>query len=574
MGNLTLLKEAAAHLAQAFQKGTISDRDKARLLQLNGEIERQEAIEMASKDIALFAYSYFSDEYNASNSAGNFITNVGDTKHETIDEISAIHRDMYELASTINKKGYGKFAVQAPRGHAKTTVLTTIFALHQIVYNRRKYVLILSETDVLAKRILASINAQLKYNEKLRRDFGELLNPISTQNETDNEVNFITANGQLVEASSSGKALRGKTFRGQRPDLILADDLSSMNNEGTEAQRTKLLGWWNTTITPLGATNAAFILVGTRVTATGLIATLSELREYKSIKYSAIISEPTNKHLWDDYLELYNSNTSDEALNDFYEKNREAMEEGVELAWPQRWTYRDLMHEKATIGSRAFASEYLNESFAEDEQFFDVDSYERGRRCLGEYDMDCVYFGGKHHYLRDMTITVAYDPALGESSRADLNAMIVLGHHKDSRITFVLDDYAERCSPSDFLATMFERLQQYDRVDAIILEGIGAYRLIEQDIDFYRLKYGMRSTRLDTIKSHGKKSKQQRIESLEVPLNNGSLILCDNNEQITQQLKYYPTTGEKVDLLDALTMAFERSHKRAPRRVLDKPAWA
>lgn len=570
MGNLTSLKEAARHLVGALQAGSISDRDKLRLVQINGEIERQEAIDAAEKDVALFAYYYFSDEYNADNGAGNFIANVGDSKHEALDEVATIHRKMYELASTINRNGSGKYAILAPRGHAKTTVLTTIFALHQIVYKRRKYVIILSETDVLAKRILASINAQLKFNDKLRRDFGELLSPISTQNETDNEVNFVTANGQLVEASSSGKALRGKTFRGNRPDLILADDLSSMSNEGTEAQRDKLLEWWNTTITPLGATNAAYVLVGTRVTATGLIATLSDLREYKAIKYSAIISGPFNKHLWDDYLELYNSDTSDEELDAFYEKNREAMELGIELAWPKRWTYRALMHEKATIGSRAFASEYLNESFADDEQFFKVDSYKKGRRCLGEYGLDSVYYDERHYYVRDMDIICAYDPAIGESARADLNAMVVLGRHRETGRVFVLDDYAERCSPSEFLATMFERLQAYPRVHKIILEGIGAYRFLSQDVDFFIRRHHMQSTRLDIIKSH-KSSKQQRIDSLEVPLSNGGLVLCNNNEQLLQQLKYYPTPGEKVDLLDALQMAFERTFRGAIRSLQRKP---
>lgn len=568
---LKTVEQALKALARQAQTGVLSTSEKAMLVRLNAEHERLKHIEKMEHDVAEFAYEFFSDERNSDNSAGNFIKHE-DQAHESIENIAPIHRSMYDISDLITRNGAGKYAILAPRGHAKTSVLSTILALHEIVYYKREYVLILSETDTLSKRILQAIATQLKHNAKLREWFGEYLKPVSTQNEKDNEEAFITNYGQLVEASSSGKAIRGKTFKGTRPDLILADDLSSMNNEATEAQRDKLLDWWNTSVTPLGSKKCAYIIVGTQVTATGLIATLMQKRDYTKIKFSAIIKPPANPQLWDDYLHIYNSDASDEVIEDFYETNREAMEDGIELAWPTRWTYRALMHEKVSIGVKAYNSEYLNESFAEDERFFKVDSYGMGRRVFSDvHYADAIEYDGKYYFIRDMTITVAYDPALGRSKRADANAAVFLGKHRDTGRVFVLQTLSKVCPPSEFIEMLFDAFKDYPRIDKLRMEGIGAYQLLTEEIEFHIRKNNMHTTKLDVIRSHGKQSKQSRIESLEPALANKSLVLNESTGELLGELNYYPQLRND-DLLDALTMAYQGLSKERHARRTRKPA--
>jgi hypothetical protein len=92
-------------------------------------------------------------------------------------------------------------------------MFSNAFPLHQVVFRRRKYVLIISETDSLSKKLIGWVNKQLKFNELLREDFGVLLHERNQQNEKDNEEAFITLSNTLIEASSSGKQLRGKSAR-------------------------------------------------------------------------------------------------------------------------------------------------------------------------------------------------------------------------------------------------------------------------------------------------------------------------------------------------------------------------
>src|SRR5690606_947087 len=120
-------------------------------------------------------------------------------------------------------------------------MFSNIFPIHQLVFRKRRYILVISETDSLSKKLIGWINKQLKFNRKLREDFGPLLHEKNTMNEKDNEEAFLTLTGALVEASSSGKQLRGKRHGAIRPDLVIVDDPSSQNNEGRSEEHTSEL---------------------------------------------------------------------------------------------------------------------------------------------------------------------------------------------------------------------------------------------------------------------------------------------------------------------------------------------
>ncbi len=568
---LRTLERAIRALAAKAGKTSLTRQESQQLVSMDNEANRLRAIIKGEYDVAFFAYEYFSDERNPNNEASNIIRHFNDDKlHETIEEVAKIHRDMYDICDQMTKRKDKRFVIAAPRGHAKSSIISTIKALHSLAYGHDDYILIISETDTLAKRLVASIANQLKYNDKLREDFGELLHVQSTKNERDNEDTFITTRKQLVEASSAGKSLRGKTFNGKRPSLLIADDLSSLNNEGTEEQRLKLIHWWNSTLEPLPSSDGVIVFVGTRVTATGLLSHLLGRRDYKQLFHAAVINEPDNPQLWSDYLHMYASDATDAELDAFYSQHEAELNEGVQLAWSNRWSYRELMHVKASIGSRAFASEYMNQSFASDEQHFKPEEYAYGRRVFdGQYHIDAIEYDGKYYYLRDMEMVSCWDPALAGNKRSALNAYVTLGRHKETGLVFVVDVYASREVPSEFIMQILPRLVEY-RPHKVVVEGIGAYRAYaDQLADTMRVN-SIYHTRLETIKTHGTKSKASRIESLEVPLANHSLILNRDHKEVYRELQEYP--NGVVDVLDAIEMAFS-SAKKKKAEIQAKPAW-
>src|SRR5690606_23172735 len=130
------------------------------------------------------------------------------------------------------------------RRHAKTAYLSNAFLCHQIVYRLKKYIVEVSETTDVAGDFITWTKHQLKFNRKLREDFGELLYERPSQNELDNKYEFITNSGTKVEAKGVGTQMRGLRYLSDRPDLFILDDLESQENTNTPEMRAKNLHWF------------------------------------------------------------------------------------------------------------------------------------------------------------------------------------------------------------------------------------------------------------------------------------------------------------------------------------------
>src|SRR5690625_6304674 len=159
------------------------------------------------------------------------------------------------------------------------------------------------------------IRNQMKYNEKLRNDFGPLLSPRDQSNVQDNSESFIAwyQDGErrrqiaLVEAASTGQALRGRNWNGSRPDLIICDDLEDARPDGNASSpepREKLRDWFSQTVMALGdpkSERTAFVVVGTTVHFDRLLKNILYNRsDFESKVYKAIINEPKRMDLWEE----------------------------------------------------------------------------------------------------------------------------------------------------------------------------------------------------------------------------------------------------------------------------------
>src|ERR1017187_3184855 len=64
------------------------------------------------------------------------------------------------------------FAVQAPRGSAKSTVLAFLKVIHSICFKRKRFVVIVQNTYKKAVGTLEGIKDEIRWNEALKKDFG------------------------------------------------------------------------------------------------------------------------------------------------------------------------------------------------------------------------------------------------------------------------------------------------------------------------------------------------------------------------------------------------------------------
>lgn len=566
---IELVTETLRKLAAVIKAGKGADYHIEQLRSYKAELTKLKRVHQAETDIAYFTYTYLSDGSNPENE-DNIIRHSEDgTPHDRLDGIAPIHREFFELCDHVNEvERNARLAIAAARGHSKSGMFSNAFPLHQIVFRRRKYVLIISETDSLSKKLVGWSNKQLKFNALLREDFGPLLDVRNQQNEKDNEESFITSSNTLVEASSSGKQLRGKRHGAVRPDLVIVDDPSSQNNEGTKEAREKLIHWMNSVVIPIGSKATAIVLVGTMVSATGLLNHVLKRKDFKSSFHGAVISEPTNPKLWEQYCEIYARSDDMDEPNAFYEANKEALEEGVELAWPWRWTYRALMHEKVNMGTRAYNSEFRNLAFSEDEQFFFPENYAKYHYS---YENGVTYVNYEDHKIniRDLYVVSAWDIALGKNRRSDYNSIITVGKHDKTGLVFLLDEHSSKEPAHKYLEIAIKKIRQWN-VKSFYVETINAYHEFYRQLQELARSEGIYRCRITDIKYH-KSSKEQRIESLEPLLHNKTLVLNDKHTLLLDQMAQYPF-GDHDDCLDATQLAIDNISK--PKAyITTKPAW-
>ncbi|WP_318252227.1 phage terminase large subunit [Paenibacillus polymyxa] len=547
----------------------LGDEDQRDIETQLSEYERLSVINEAETDLIAFALEYFSEAKNPGN-AGNWdgfdITGV--------DEAPDFHREISVIMDDVsNVNTNDKVAVAAPRSHAKSTYLSKAFPLREIVYRKRKYEIIISETPAVSSGNLDWISMQLKHNEKLRRDFGPLLSPKQQENPKDNSSEFIawepTDSGipkmlTKVEAASTGQALRGRNWNGVRPDLIVCDDLEDIkSNAATPELRQKMRDWFAQTVVPLGdpkGKRTAFVYMGTTVHHEALLVNVLYKRsDFKSRVYRAVIEWPERMDLWEAcrlvYVDRDNPNRAADAKA-LYEMNREEMDRGAIVLWPEAQPLWKLMTWKWDNGTKAFNTEYMNNPVDEESMIFNPESFTYWDREDRDF------------FTSDYDIYLGIDFAMGKT-RGDYSAIVTIARHKQSGTKYVVDAYGERVKPDEFMRVIVDKTLKYQPT-AIAAEAQAAQEFFVQ-----KLKEALRAagypaqTRVKEI--HQRSRKDLRIEALLPDIESGAIQFTRKHSLLLEQFELYGS-GSHDDLPDALEMAVSIA-KTGRKKLRNKPKW-
>lgn len=543
------------------------------------EYERLERIQRCETNLIEFALEYFSEARNPDND-GNWdgfdITNY--------DEAPEFHREICSLMDDVsNVHTNDKVAEAAPRSHAKSTYLSKAFPIREIVYRKRKYQIIISETPAVSSANLDWISLQLKSNAKLRADFGPLLSVKQQENPKDNSSEFIAWEPRedgtkklltKVEAASTGQALRGRNWNGVRPDLIICDDLEDIkSNAATPELRKKLKDWFSQTVVPLGdpkGKKTAFVYMGTTVHHEALLVdVLYNRSDFKSRVYRAVIEWPKRMDLWEACHLVYKDpeRLKEDRVKDareLYEANRIEMEHGCVVLWPEAQPIWKLMTWKWDNGSKAFNTEYMNNPIDEESMIFNPETFTYWEKCLfkellTQYPLSASEFD----------IYMGVDFAMGKA-RGDYSAIVVIAKHKGTGTKYVIDVFGERVKPDAFLRVIVDKVTKYQPT-AIAAEAQAA-----QEFFVSKLKESLQAsgypahTRVKEI--YQRTRKDLRIEALLPDIESGKIQFSRKHSLLLEQFEMYPS-GSHDDLPDALEMAISIS-KTGRKKIRNKPSWA
>lgn len=517
------------------------------------QLERLERIHRCDGDAYEFALEYFSELRNPGND-GNW--DGFDIKSKS--HAPEFHLEMTEVIDDVSVNNTNaKIGIAAPRSHAKSTWFTKDFPLSEVVYRKRRYIIIISETPSVAKANMEWIRNQLKFNAKLRDDFGPLLSPKDQSNITDNSEEFIAwhsdASGgkkqlALVQATSTGQALRGRNWNGTRPDLIVCDDLEDARpggNASTPEQRAKLRDWFSQTVMSLGdpkGKRTAFVVVGTTVHLSSLLMhILHERADFKSKIYRAIIDMPKRTDLWEQCRLLYVNREEPnraEVARQFYEDNFAEMNAEANVLWVEVQPLWKLMTWKWDNGSKAFNTEYMNNPIDEESQVFNPETF--------------TYYDGDIDVLSDRyEVANGVDMALGKQ-RGDFSAIGTAAREKLTGIIYVADMFGERIKPDEFIRANVANVLR-NQPTVIGAEAVAAQEFFVDELKKALVKVGYPAeTRVKKI--YQRSRKELRIEALLPRIENGTIRFSRKHAHLLEQFERYGT-GEHDDLIDALEMA-------------------
>jgi predicted phage terminase large subunit-like protein len=524
-------------------------------IQTAKDLEKLQRIHRAEVDSMYFAWEYFSELRNPENSG-----NWDQFDLPTPEDAADFHKEINGIIDHVsNIETNAKICRAAPRGHGKSSYLSKSNPLREIVFRKRKFIVVISETPTIAIGNLEWISWQLKLNKKLREDFGELLAPKKQSNIKDNQEEFVTYETyedksfkQLtyVKSVSTNQAIRGLNWDGVRPDLIVCDDLEGIHtNAGTPEQRNKLRNWFYSDVLPLGdpkGKRTAFIYMGTIVHQDSLLNhVINESPNFDSKKYQAIIQSPSDMELWEECRQIYldrklSPKERKQAASEFYQTNKEEMDKGVIVLWEEAKPIFTLMCMKWD-DSKSFATEYQNDPRDEESQVFTPDNYARFKQDeIEEQPLD--YFG-------------FWDIASGKNlKRTDYNAIVTVARNRRTGTIYTVDIWAKKCKMDEALKQATSIIQKYNH-KRFALEDIGVGFSMPSELKKKLASMYHYSTKIVPISNH-KRSKEDRIASLQPLCEQGFLLFKADQQLLFDQMEQFPG-GTHDDVPDALSGAVD-----------------
>ena len=445
---------------------------------------------------------------------------------------SMLHDYLFERLPAIVASDKGETdAIAAPRGEAKSTLVSQLFVLWCLVTGRKKYPVIVMDSIDQAYPMLEAIKAELEFNPRLSMDFPEAVG----QGRVWQAGTIVTRNDAKVQVAGSGKKLRGLRHGPWRPDLCVLDDIENDEQVRSPEQRDKLQGWLTKTVLPLGGAGTKFdvVYIGTILHYDSVLARTLANPMWKRARFKALLQWPDNTSLWDQWEEILR-NEGEPAADAFYIEHEAEMLAGSIVSWAAR-SLLTLMKIRARDGHATFDSEYQNDPVAGDNNPFSGEGVIK--YWAEDTDPDVIYFG-------------ACDPSLGKAGAGRDPSALLVGrlHRKTGQLDVVAADIKKRL-PDKIISDIIT-LQQRWRCVLWVVETIQFQEFLRTELIRRGAEQGVpipaRAVQPST-------DKLLRIETLQPYMLNGQIRLHASQTTLIEQLRHFPK-ADHDDGPDALHM--------------------
>ena len=376
-------------------------------------------------------------------------------------------------------------SIAVPRSHSKSTLVSFLFALYCICFQKKKFIAIVSDSEDKAKDFVIRLRDELEHNKELIADFA----PTGTFKSSDwSKTDFVTSTGIRVIGKGSNQSLRGSIHLDTRIDLAILDDLETNETAGNNSVLN-------------------FVL-------TDVIPSMNRRGDYDICYIGTIIKDMAVLHQM-----LINPQ--------WCSAKWECLDDEGEMIAPMLYSKEDYQTQRdmyQALGKLSvfYAENHNNPMVADEDTTFKEDYFQ----YFNEDDLD----------IENMNTYIAYDPAMpdriGKKGKADRSAIIVLA--TDSKENwYVVKVYANRDTPSKNRQLIYNLAKKYN-VNKVWMETIAAQRAMYMEIR-NEMKAKNIKFPFEEIPSHSG-SKEARIEQLQ-PLYESGRIYHNKKEKEVVELE-------------------------------------
>ncbi len=394
--------------------------------------------------------------------------------------------------------------IAAPREHAKSTFFTFGDLLHDICFELRHFVIVVSDTNNQATGFTLPIRLELEDNPRLRHDFNDLRGPTWAKND------FTTANGVRVLARGRGEKVRGLKNRQYRPDKVVVDDFENDKNVLNPRLVKEGIDWLLQAVIGSAGAGFCFIMVGNLFHPKSILSQLMAMKDesgeplYISRIYRAILDEGTTRE---------------------------------RPLWPAAWSLERLLKKRRSMTTVRFNAEMMNLTGATDSPF-----REEWFR----------YFSREEGELPPMLAVTFCDPSAKNGQANDFKAVVTVGLERQTMIFRCLHAWIRHATVKE----MFDAIYRQNDAYGSALVGIEE-NMLEDFLHDAILNYAKEAGRYLPWKGvkHTTQKEARIIGTLSYLVEHGKLLFersQSDQDILVEQLVYILNANVHDDGPDAL----------------------
>lgn len=426
-----------------------------------------------------------------------------------------------------------------PVEHAKSTWISLVMPLWFLANDKNLNIVIISSTATQAEKFVRLIKLHIEQNKLLREDFKHL-RPHPDYKWTNTEI-FIKRDDKEMSKDASILGIgTGGAFLGARVDILIGDDICSLDNSSTQHMRDKLLTWFNE-------------IADSRITKNGRTILLGTLQNLKDL-----LCEKSQKH-WD----IQQGVSKDELKpKDYHYVNLKGFdtENNIPL-WEDQWTVERHQDKIDSIGSVAYNKTIMNN---------------RDENINASLDVEWItYYKPSDLPKFNFSIYIGFDPAIAKSkqtaeeAKQDHCALVVLMECHITKHLYMIEEHIEYLTFPEQLRLIQRKYMFYSNK----YEGHPIKIGIETVYYQLALAQQLFMKKLPVFAVNVHNDKLTRIMNWAVEVENGRFRVLPSFKIFHQQYSSVePGMNDSPDLIDACVIATALTKPSASLTIEEKEA--